>query len=176
MGGVRVNRPGVPSNNRIKLTKPPRVACGAACSPFGEHRGFRSLSAVLARPMQGRTRGGTAARLLAAISLACVSSCARPQAVLMPDEQSVVALVFRAEFKELPADFKQYDLFRGGGRQEAICPVAGSPRGIAATAGRDSTCRTRIGMQGAARRSSSRGARPTRRDLPHCSAAARIAK
>ena len=33
-----------PSNNRMKLTKPPRAAFGVACSPFGEHRGFCSLS------------------------------------------------------------------------------------------------------------------------------------
>ena len=31
-------------DKRMKLATPPRVASGAACSPFGEHRGFRSLS------------------------------------------------------------------------------------------------------------------------------------
>jgi len=31
-------------NKRMKLTNRPRAACGVACSPFGEQRGFRSLS------------------------------------------------------------------------------------------------------------------------------------
>ncbi len=35
----------MPQNKRMKLTKPPRGATvGVACSPFGEHRGFCSLS------------------------------------------------------------------------------------------------------------------------------------
>jgi hypothetical protein len=40
-------------NKRMKLTKPPRAACGVACSPFGEHRGFRSLSVCSAVVQRG---------------------------------------------------------------------------------------------------------------------------